>query len=190
MPPAISGEVEWRSGRRLRLSRVRTSGRARRLPALASVLRGYGGLGAKLAELAGTQVAGDQAALRLGLGQEVDVHLVGAQLCATLADAGQVEGRRVALAAADVPHVAPAILAAMHQQVHGLGQGRAFDQAVDAVDIALAGGTAPEMQPGRQVLRNAESHRLGGRNAAPHGGKTDDTAGHGCETKVPYASTL
>src|SRR5262245_25374533 len=127
MPPAISGEVEWGSRRRLPFSgRANERPSKRRLRALASVLRGDGGLGAKLAEVAGTQVAGDEAALRLGLGQEVDVHLVGAQLCAALPDAGQVEGRRVALAAADMQHLAPAILVAVHQQVHGLGQGWAL----------------------------------------------------------------
>ena len=47
--------------------------------------RGLGGLGAQCAELAGAQVAGEQAALRLGLGQEVHVHLVGAELSAALA---------------------------------------------------------------------------------------------------------
>src|SRR5262245_45227343 len=66
--------------------------------ALASVVGRRGRLAAQLPELAGPQVAGDEPALCLGLRQEVDVDLVGAQLCAALADARQVEGRCVALA--------------------------------------------------------------------------------------------
>ena len=52
---------------------------------------GAGGLGAQLAELAGAQVAHDEPALGFGVGQEMHVYLVGAELsgdrcCGVVAD--------------------------------------------------------------------------------------------------------
>src|SRR4249919_337883 len=92
--------AHWNPGKRgyVRPGAAVSDGMAGRLrmsrpwgPPRASVARGSGGLGAELTELAGAQIAGNEAALRLGLGQEVYVDLVGAQLRTALADARQVE---------------------------------------------------------------------------------------------------
>src|SRR5262245_43655115 len=108
----------------------------------------------------------------------MDMHLVGAELRAALADARQVEGGCVALAAADVPHLALPVLVAMDQQVHGLGQRGALEQAVDAMHVALTGGAAPEMQPSRKVLRQTKRRRLWGGGMPPIRDNAGDTADH------------
>src|SRR5581483_5468899 len=110
-----------------------------------------GRLAGERAELAGAQVAQDDPVLGVLVGREVDVHLVGAELCAALAHAREIERGRIALAGVDAQHMAPAALVARNEQVDRLRQRRALDQAVDGVHVAPAGRTAPEMQTPRQV---------------------------------------
>jgi len=84
--------------------------------------------------------------MRLVHREEMDMHLVGAELSATLTHPRQVECRSIAAAAIDVQDLALAFLIAAHEQIDRTGQRRAFDETVDGVNVAPRGGTAPEVQ--------------------------------------------
>jgi len=84
--------------------------------------------------------------MRLVHRQEMDMHLVGAELGTTLAHPRQVKCRRIAAAPIDVQDLALAFLTAAHEQIDRAGQRRAFDETVDGVNVAPSGGTAPEVQ--------------------------------------------
>ena len=64
------------------------------------------GLGIEGAKPCGTQVADDETSLLGRFRREMDVHLVGAEAGAALAQSGEVEARRAALGTADVQHLA------------------------------------------------------------------------------------
>ncbi len=84
--------------------------------------------------------------MRLVHRQKMDMHLVGAELGATLTHPRQVNCRCIAAAAIDVQYLALTFLTAAHEQIDRAGQGRAFDETVDGVYVAPCGGTAPEVQ--------------------------------------------
>ncbi len=84
--------------------------------------------------------------MRLVHRQKMDMHLVGAELGATLTHPRQINCRCIAAAAIDVQYLALTFLTAAHEQIDRAGQGRAFDETVDGVYVAPCGGTAPEVQ--------------------------------------------
>ena len=139
---------------------------------------GARGFAAQLTKLSSAQIAHDEVAMGLVHRQEMDMHLVGAELGATLTHPRQVEGRCVATAAIDVQNLALAFLTAAHEQINRAGQRRAFDQAVDGVNVAPSGGTAPKVQTRRQILLNAQSDGLGSRRPVPDRGNAENTCGH------------
>ena len=69
----------------------------------------------------------------LSVAARLDVHLVGAEVGAALADMGQVQRWRIALPDGDMQRLASSVGVAPHQDVGRLGQRRAPDQAIDAV---------------------------------------------------------
>ena len=159
-----------------RMSEARLVTAACRLgTAPASVVCGAGGLAAELAELAGAQVARDELALRLGLGEEVHVSLAPScaprwRTCARFSVAASLRPQlmcstRVGRPCSGAPPWPR--------------QRRTLDQAVYGVHVALGRGAAPKVEARRQVLRHAQRDGLRRRLAVPDWRNTEDTTGHG-----------
>ena len=85
-----------------------------------------------------------------GLGQEVDVHLVGAQLGTLMAQMGQIERVGVAFGLTESKGFPRPVLATADQDVINLGEGRAADQAVNAVQVSVAGRSTPIVKSMRE----------------------------------------
>src|SRR5262245_2427935 len=139
---------------------------------------GARGFATQLTKLSSAQIAHDEVAMGLVQRQKMDMHLIGAELGATLTHPRQVEGWCVAAAAIDVQDLALAFLTAAHEQINRAGQRRAFDEAVDGVNVAPSGGTAPEVQARRQILLDTQSDGLGSRRPVLDRGNTENTCGH------------
>src|SRR5262249_39787544 len=112
-------------------------------PAGRSPLKWLGGVGGDALEMRFGEVGFDLRPLIESLCQEVDMHLVGAELRALMAEMGKIERDRVVLGLAEGERRTRAVVAAADEDVVGPGQRRTPDQRVDAVQIAAARGTAP-----------------------------------------------
>ena len=113
----------------------------------------------------------------------MDVHFVGTEGGAALAQRREVEARRAALTAADVQHLALARGITADQQIGDLRQGRALDKAVDGMRVAAPSGTPPKMQSGGQIRRQTGRGRCR-RSAARHTGEVYDASGHAVDPRA------
>ena len=84
------------------------------------------------------EVALDLRPLIRRLGQEVDMHLIGAELRTLMAEMGKVERDRVVLGLAEGERCPRAVVMAADEDVIGSWKGRAADQRVDAMQITPA----------------------------------------------------
>src|SRR4026207_2167921 len=81
-----------------------------------------------------------------GLAEEVDMHLVSADLRPLMPEVGEIERHRIVLGLAECERNAGAVLIATDENVVGPRQGGAADQRINAVEITAAGGAAPIME--------------------------------------------
>src|SRR5919109_2770595 len=86
---------------------------------------------------AGPQVALDEAALAIVSSQEMDMHFVGAELGAAMADLSEIERYGLVAGTADTQDCSAAAGLAPHQDVVGRRQFRAFNQAKDRMHVLL-----------------------------------------------------
>src|SRR5262245_55654566 len=112
------------------------------------------------------------------------VDLIGAELGAALADLSEIERWSTVADAADRQRLGAAVGAAAHQHVVGGRHGRALEELVDAVDIALAGGAGPEVEAGVFVRPDHAFHLLflGEGTLRPVQGELNDTRNHYCRS--------
>src|SRR4029078_4775885 len=99
---------------------------------------GLGGVGGDALEMRFGEVALDLRPLIRRLGQEVDMHLIGAELRTLMAEMGKVERDRVVLGLAEGERCPRAVVMAADEDVIGSWKGRAADQRVDAMQITPA----------------------------------------------------
>ena len=126
------------------------------------------GVGGDALEMRFGEVALDLRPLIRGLGQEVDMHLIGAEPSALMAEMGKVERDRVVLGLAEGERGPRAVVMAADEDVIGAWKGRAADQRVDTVQITPAGSAAPVMEGLVEAGFGADKRRLVG--GAPRGG--------------------
>src|SRR5665811_553907 len=117
--------------------------------------------------MGGRQVGLHQRTLMGGVGQEVDMHLVGADLRALMAQMGQVERDGIVLGIAKSERLAAAVLIAADQNVVGLGQGGAAHERIDAMQIAPARCATPVVK--RLVERSLGADKRGLIGRRPRG---------------------
>ncbi len=96
----------------------------------------------------------DQAPLTLAAAEEVDMHFVGAKLCAAMPNFREIQRRRVMLDPADTKDGAATVGIAMQQGINNWGNFRTADQAEYGVHIALARRTRPEAELLAVVVTN------------------------------------
>jgi len=77
------------------------------------------------------------------LGQEVNMHLIGTELRALVAEMGKIQGNRVVLGLAKGKRGTGAIIPSADEDVVGARKGGATDQSVNAVQITPPRGTTP-----------------------------------------------
>ena len=82
------------------------------------------------------QIEFDAAALRCGIGEQMNVHLVGRKQRPLTPHVREIEARLVALQAPDVQAVTLTGCAAANEHDVAIGQFRAVDQVIDRMDIA------------------------------------------------------
>src|SRR5262245_8811760 len=96
--------------------------------------------------MGGEEVGLDLAALFGRFGEEMNVHLVRAAFRALVAEVSEIEARRLVAGLAEGQCRPRPVLVAANENVVGSGQGRAADQAINAMEVAAAGGAAPIME--------------------------------------------
>src|SRR4029453_1513759 len=97
-----------------------------------------------------------------GLGEEVDMHLVSADLRPLMPEVGEIERHRIVLGLAEGERNAGAVVIATDENVVGPRQGRASDQRINAVEITAAGGAAPIVEGLGASGPRANKCRVGG----------------------------
>jgi hypothetical protein len=98
-----------------------------------------------------------------GLGQKVDMHLVGPDLRALMAEIGKVQRIGIILGLTEGERHADPVVITANEDVVGPRQGRAADQRVDAVQVTAARGPAPIMEGLVEHRLRADNCRLVGR---------------------------
>ena len=127
-----------------------------------------------------SQVGLDQRTVVGVLGQEVDMHLVGADLGALMAEMGEIEGDGVVLGLAERERNTPPVVVAADEDIVHARQSRAADQAVDAVQIAPPGGPPPIVEGLGEGRLGADESRLVGRAELVKLGSFYFAHPHGC----------
>ena len=102
--------------------------------------------GREPSRMGGDEVSLDLAALFGRFGEEVDMHLVRAAFRALVAQVSEIEARRLVAGLPEGERGAGSVLVAANEDVVGSRQGRAADQAIDAVEIAPSRSAAPIME--------------------------------------------
>lgn len=120
----------------------------------------------------------DLPALAITAGEEMHVHLVGAELGATVADLRQIERLGFMGRTADAKNRAPAKLIMAHKQVDRFRKLRAADQAENGVHVALARDAGPELKPLSRQLLQSLGHRRDDRFGRSDSRQLDDTRTH------------
>ena len=110
--------------------------------------------------MSGVEVALNMGPLLRRLGQEVDMHLVGAELGAFMAEMGKVERNRAVLGLAEQQRRAGAVVVAADQDVIRARQRGAADQGINTMQIAPARCAAPIMKGLVEAGFGANKRRL------------------------------
>ncbi len=114
--------------------------------------------------MSGDEVGLDRSALLSGLGEEVNMHLVGSAFGAFMAEMGEIERRGIVLGLPEGERHPSAVIVATDEYVVGPGQCRAANQGIDAMQVASPRGPTPIMKGMMERGFGAYQRRLVGRS--------------------------